>query len=87
MLGTTSLSDLLGTKARAKIESGVDGDNADILLTAVENGTAFNGVVVQYVDDNLLEASAGLTAGNEVVEYDTVARSARASLSFFGCRR
>ena len=54
------------------------------MLEATANGAAFNGVTVQFVDDSLLQASGGLTAGNEVAEYDTNARAASASLSFAG---
>ncbi len=79
---TTSLGDLLGTKARAKLTGG--GSNNDILLEASANGTAFDGVTVQFVDDELLQAAPGLTAGNEVAEYDANARASRASLSFLG---
>ena len=79
---TTRLDDLLGAKARAKLASG--GENNDILLEASANGTALSGVAVQFVDDDLLEAAPGLTAGNEVAEYDTNARAATAALTLAG---
>ena len=84
LLKTTALDNLLGTKARAIIESGASNDNADILLEASNNGTAFDGVTVQFVNDNLLRATPGLTAGNEVVAYDANARAATAALTFTG---
>lgn len=60
ILNTTKLSDLLGVKARATIQS--SGANNDILLTANQNGTDFNDVRVVFVDDVL--------AGAETAEYD-----------------
>jgi flagellar hook-associated protein 3 FlgL len=82
LLKTTPLADLLGGKARTTIQS--LNDNNDILLEAAVNGAAFNGVVVQLVNDSLLQSASGLTAGNEVAVYDTNARAASASLSFTG---
>jgi len=84
LLKTTSLDNLLGTKARALIESGANNDNADILIEASNNGGAFDGVTVQFVDDSLLRANSGLTAGNEVVEYEATAQPAEAALTFSG---
>lgn len=81
---TTRLDDLLGTKARAKIVSGSGSDNNDILLEANANGAALDGVTVQFVDDDLLAAAPGLTAGNEIAEYHPNAQAARASLAFTG---
>lgn len=60
ILNTSKLSDLLGVKARATIQS--SGANNDILLTANQNGTDFNDVRVVFVDDVL--------AGAETAEYD-----------------
>ncbi|MDZ4657582.1 MAG: flagellin [Bythopirellula sp.] len=82
LLKTTRLEDLLGAKARTTIQSA--NNNNDILLEATANGAALNGVTVQFVDDELLRASSGLTAGNEIAEYDTNARAASAALSFTG---
>jgi flagellin-like hook-associated protein FlgL len=79
---TTSLDALLGTKARAKLVS--TNENNDILLEASANGTALDGVTVQLVDDDLLSAAAGLSAGNEVAVYDANARAASAALTFSG---
>jgi len=64
LLKTTNLDDLLGSKARAVIESGASGDNADILIEASANGSAFSGVTVQFID-----GTPGVTAGNEVVSF------------------
>ena len=61
---TTKLGDLLGTKARAVIES--SGDNNDVFLEASSNGALLDGVTVQYVDN------AAVTAGSEIVTYDDV---------------
>lgn len=79
---TTSLDDLLGTKARAKLVS--SNENNDILLEASANGSNLSGVTIQYVDDDLLTAAPGLSAGNEVAEYDANARAATAALTFPG---
>ncbi len=80
--GTTQLDDLLGTKARAELTNG--GDNNDIQLEAAVNGTAADGVTVQFVDDSLLLASSGLTAGNEVATYNANAQASSAALTFSG---
>lgn len=60
ILNTTKLSDLLGVKARGRIQS--TGSNNDILLTANQNSTDFNDVRVVFVDDVL--------AGAETAVYD-----------------
>ena len=78
----TRLEDLLGTKASAEVVS--VGQNNDFTLTAATNGASLNGVTLQYVDDEFLTAAPGLTAGNEVAEYDPNARPAQAALSFAG---
>lgn len=79
---TTRLSDILGAKASAHVVS--PGFNNDILVTATQNGAQYNGVSVQLVDDSLLQASGGLTAGNETASYDSAARAARAALTLPG---
>jgi len=56
---------LLGSKARAVIESGASGDNADILIEASANGSALDGIAVQFID-----GTPGVTAGNEVASFD-----------------
>jgi flagellin-like hook-associated protein FlgL len=82
LLLTTRLDDLLGSKARATLQSA--NINNDILLEASSNGTGLNGVRVQFVNDELLRATGGLLAGNEVAQYDENARAATAALSFSG---
>ncbi len=82
LLKTTQLDDLLGAKARTTIQS--SNNNNDILLEATANGAGLNGVTVQYVNDELLNASAGLIAGNEVAQYSATARAATAALTFSG---
>lgn len=84
LLLTTSVEDILGSKARTVIESGTANDNADILLTAGANGIALNGVTVQFVDDALLTALPGVSVGSEVVEYDQNDRAAQAAITFSG---
>ncbi len=84
LLNTTRLENLLGTKAQTTIRSAINKDNNDIILSAGVNGSAFNGVTVQYVNDALLQAAPGISAGNEFVNYDTNARAASASLEFTG---
>ncbi len=79
---TTRLDDLLGTKARATLVS--TNANNDILIEASANGTALSGVTIQYVNDQLLTAAPGLSAGSEVAEYDANARPATAALKFGG---
>jgi flagellin-like hook-associated protein FlgL len=79
---TTRITDLLGSKARARLISA--GDNNDIHIEAAVNGAAYDGVTVQLVDDEKLAAASGIGAGSEYAQYDAAARQARASLSFQG---
>ncbi len=57
---TTSLDSLLGTKAQAVLQS--SGSNNDIVLSAAQNGAAFNDVRVVFANDG--------TAGHETAAYD-----------------
>ena len=82
LLVTTRIDDLLGSKARATLQ--LANGNNDILLEASTNGADFNGVRVQFVNDEFLAATGGLIAGSEVAEYDENARAATAALSFSG---
>ncbi|MEO2045532.1 MAG: flagellin [Pirellulales bacterium] len=82
LLQTDRLDALLGTKAIASLQSA--GNNNDIRLEATANGTQLNGVTVQLVDDQLLQASGGITAGSEVAVYDANPRAARAAIPFVG---
>lgn len=79
---TTRLSNLLGVSASARVPS--SGTNNDIVIEALSHGTAENGVTIQYVNDALLHASSGLTAGNETVSYSATAVAAQAAVSFSG---
>ena len=78
----TELTDLLGTRARAELVA--SGANNDISLVASRNGASLSGVTVQYVNDELLAASAGLTVGNEFAYYSASAMQARAALPISG---
>jgi flagellin-like hook-associated protein FlgL len=79
---TTSLDDILGARAQGRLISA--GKNNDLLIEAAANGDEFNGTRVQLVDDRLLQAAPGVAQGSEFAEYDTLARSARASLHLSG---
>ncbi len=61
VLKTTRLGDLLGTKAQGQLVSA--NANNDVLITATQNGVAFNGVTVEFV--------AGAVAGSEVATYNS----------------
>jgi len=79
---TTPLTDILGSTAATRVVS--SGANNDLLIEAAQNGAAKNNVIVQLVDDGLLQAAPGLTAGSEQVSFDPSARAARASLALVG---
>lgn len=79
---TTRLSDILGVRATAVVTSA--GANNDIFLEAKNRGPEYNGFTLQYVDDELLQASPGLSAGNETVSYSPTAVAARAAVTFSG---
>jgi flagellin-like hook-associated protein FlgL len=59
LLNTTRLNSLLGTKAQARLVSPV-ADNNDIVLTANQNGAAYNNAHVVFVHDSA--AATGATA-------------------------
>jgi flagellin-like hook-associated protein FlgL len=61
LLRTTKLADLLGTKAQGRIVS--SGANNDLIITAAQNGSDWDGVTVEFV--------AGGLAGSEAVSYDS----------------
>jgi flagellar hook-associated protein 3 FlgL len=61
VLKTTRLANLLGTKAQGRLVSA--NSNNDILLTAAQNGEAFNGVTVEFV--------GGGTVGSENATYNS----------------
>lgn len=79
---TTPLDDLLGVRATARVSAA--GPNNDILLEARRNGAEANGVTVQLVDDDLLQAAPGLNAGGEQAYYSAAPVAARASLALSG---
>ena len=79
---TTPLTDVLGSRASALIAPALANNN--FIITATTNSAQLNGVVVQFVDDNLLQATLGLTSGNEVAVLDPTARAASAALTFAG---
>jgi len=79
---TTPLDQILGSRAWAVLRS--PALNNDLRIEATEPGDPLNGVVVQLVDDDLLQAAPGLSPGNETAELDSNARAARASVAFAG---
>jgi flagellar hook-associated protein 3 FlgL len=80
LLKTDRLDALLGTKAIASLQSA--GINNDIRLEATTNGSQLNGVTVQLVDDQLLQASSGIAAGSEFAVLDANSRVPQAAISF-----
>jgi len=60
---------------------GIGTANNAILFTARVQGAEFNNVDVNYVDDDLLLASAGLAAGSEVITYNHDAQAASAAIN------
>ena len=79
---TTRLADILGMRASAVVTS--PGSNNDLLVESLDNGVQNNGVRIQFVDDDLLRASAGLSAGSELVNFTAVPVAAQAALTFSG---
>jgi flagellin-like hook-associated protein FlgL len=79
---TTSLANILGVRASGSIVT--NGTNNDITFESKTRGTGENGVAVQFVDDSLLHASPGLTAGSETVSYSASAVAAQAAMKFSG---
>jgi flagellar hook-associated protein 3 FlgL len=79
---TTSIENLLGTKAGGVLAA--SGSNNDLLISAKQNGPAYNGVAVQYVDDSLLDAGPSVVAGSEYLVYSDAAVAARAALTLPG---
>ena len=79
---TTRVADILGMRASAVVAS--PGSNNDLFVEALDNGVQNNGVRIQFVDDDLLRASPGLSAGSEVVNFTAVPVAAQAALTFSG---
>jgi flagellar hook-associated protein 3 FlgL len=76
------LTNILGIRATARLVS-PSADN-DVLFEAVDRGSGLNGLAIQLVDDELLQAAPGLAAGSETVFYSATAVAARASLALSG---
>lgn len=81
LLRTTPLNRILGRKAAATLPAA--GPNNNLYIEARQNGSDFNGVAIQLVDDSRMHAAA-LTAGHERAEYRATPTAARASLKFSG---
>jgi flagellar hook-associated protein 3 FlgL len=79
---TTRLADVLGSRARAYV--GGDGGRNDLIIEAVNSGSAYNNVTVKYVDDDWFQSTPGLTQGNEVAHYLTSPTAATSVLKFPG---
>lgn len=63
---TTSLDDILGTRARVRATFG--GDNDDLWIEAVQNGSEFNGTQVQFVAGAVGDtASASYNSGTNTL--------------------
>lgn len=79
---TTPLSNILGTRAKALVATA--GVSNDLIFEQQDRGAEGNGWTVQFVDDNLLQATPGLQAGHEAAELATSPRAASASLALSG---
>jgi len=79
---TTRLADVLGVRASAVVDS--PGINNALLFESLARGDEHNGVAIQFVDDNLLQAAPGLVAGGERAYFAETAVAARAALTFSG---
>lgn len=79
---TTQLRDVLGSRATAVLNS--PGDDNDLVFEALLRGSDLNGLRVQYVDDDLLRAAPGLTAGGEFSTYSATPTAAQAALPLSG---
>jgi len=67
LTGSTRLSDVLGSRARAVFRS--SGANNDVIVQSDHNGEDLNGVTISLVDDG------SVTAGNERAVYDATAKT------------
>ena len=79
---TTPVADILGSRATLYARS--NGPNNDIMLQAHDRGSVGNGYTLQMVNDHLLQAGAGITAGNEYVQFSATPQAARASVRLSG---
>jgi len=80
--GTTLLSDAFGVRAATVLRS--SGSNNDIIIEALQRGDQQNGVAVQVVNSDLLQATDGVESGSETVLVSDTAVAARASVAFTG---
>lgn len=78
----TPVSDLFGTRARARISS--EGSDNDLLIESLVNGTDTNGYRFQIVDDSLLTSGPGVDGGSEYVDFSSTPRAARAAVTLSG---
>ena len=78
----TSLSDILGVRSQALVSSSAA--NSDLVFEYAQRGAAGDGITVQFVDSDLLQAGPGVTAGNETATFTDVATAAQASLRLNG---
>jgi len=79
---TTPLDNILGIRAKTIVRS--PGSDNDIVLEAHNRGAALNGVTMQFVDHNSLQAAPGLRAGFEYAQFDPLARAAQAGIRLSG---
>jgi flagellin-like hook-associated protein FlgL len=79
---TTRLADILGVRASTLVTS--PAANNDLVIEFQERGAAGNGLTVQFVDDSLLQAASGVTAGAETATFSAAAVAPRAALRLAG---
>jgi flagellar hook-associated protein 3 FlgL len=73
ILKTTPLEDLFGAKARARLVSA--GDNNDVLIEAAANGTAANGVTIQFANDGVAGSEFADLSGTTLTVHIAVGES------------
>ena len=79
---TTRLDDAFGSFAQGVASSA--GPNNNITLRALQRSDALNGYQLQFVDDDLLQAANGLSAGSETATLTSTATAAQAAVTFSG---
>ena len=79
---STKLDNILGIRASTLVNSGPA--NSDLVFEYTQRGTVGTGINVQFVDDDLLLATPGLSPGNETAVFTDVATSAQAALRLNG---
>lgn len=78
----TPLAELTGSPSVAYLTS--PGQANDIVFRAHSNGSSNNGVTIQYVNSQNLQAGDGIRQGSEEVYFETTPRAAYAGLSLSG---